>query len=327
MNGQDKADIVKGMGEAIASHKTMAPTEKISTIESVEKGVAESITDLEDKKLMTKGLVEGIYEGKANPEITSEKTKAVSRGIDKSTAIPEDKQALKDAANEAALDRETQNLTEGLKRQNLGEPKPRDDIYNKAQDVADALKNVITPVLDAHPEKREVSEEEVVKKTSSILNDISKLAIEKVNNFRAMLSPDGNLKTLEEKKAESTKKVDELVKEFGTKSSTEEQQSFIKANLIDDKTLSKEIRLQTINKLLQEQAQKRAEAIENPNVKTEDVRVVSGQSELKPISKDEPDKDNIKIMGALMNARDSIIQSENLNKSTPIKRESSFPPR
>lgn len=327
LNGQDKADIVKGMGEAIASHKTMAPTEKISTIESVEKGVAESITDLEDKKLMTKGLVEGIYEGKANPEITSEKTKAVSRGIDKSTAIPEDKQALKDAANEAALDRETQNLTEGLKRQNLGEPKPRDDIYNKAQDVADALKNVITPVLDAHPEKREVSEEEVVKKTSSILNDISKLAIEKVNNFRAMLSPDGNLKTLEEKKAESTKKVDELVKEFGTKSSTEEQQSFIKANLIDDKTLSKEIRLQTINKLLQEQAQKRAEAIENPNVKTEDVRVVSGQSELKPISKDEPDKDNIKIMGALMNARDSIIQSENLNKSTPIKRESSFPPR
>ena len=342
LNGQDKADIVKGMGEAIASHKTMAPTEKISAIESVEKGVTESITDLEDKKLMTKGLVEGIYESKANPEITSEMTKAVSRGIDKSTAIPEDKQPLKDAANEAALDRETQNLTEGLKGQNLEEPKPRDDIYNKAQDVADALKNVITPVLDAHPEKREVSEEEVVKKTSSILNDISKLAIEKVNNFRAMLSPDGNLKTLEEKKAESTKKVDELVKEFGTKSSTEEQQSFIKTNLIDDKTLSKEIRLQTIDKLLQEQAQKRAEAIENPNVKTEDVRVVSGQSELKPISKDEPDiekakmvvgrdkvniKDNIKIMGALMNARDSIIQSENLNKSTPIKRESSFPQR
>lgn len=342
LNGQDKADIVKGMGEAIASHKTMAPTEKISAIESVEKGVAESITDLEDKKLMTKGLVDGIYEGKANPEITSEMTKAVSRGIDKSTAIPEDKQALKDAASEAALDRETQNLTEGLKGQNLEEPKPRDDIYNKAQDVADALKNVITPVLDAHPEKREVSEGEVVKKTSSILNDISKLAIEKVNNFRAMLSPDGNLKTLEEKKAESTKKVDELVKKFGTKSSTEEQQSFIKANLIDDKTLSKEIRLQTIDKLLQEQAQKRAEAIENPNVKTKDVRVVSGQSELKPISKDEPDiekakmvvgrdkvniKDNIKIMGALMNARDSIIQSENLNKSTPIKRGSSFPPR
>ncbi|MCX4083938.1 Sca4 family spreading effector [Rickettsia hoogstraalii] len=339
LNGQDKADIVKGMEEAIASHKTMAPTEKISAIESVEKGVAESITDLEDKKLMTKGLVEGIYEGKANPEITSEMTKAVSRGIDKSTAIPEDKQALKDAASEVALDRETQNLTEGLKGQ---ESKPRDDIYNKAQDVTDALKNVITPVLDAHPEKREISEEEVVKKTSSILNDISKLAIEKVNNFRAMLSPDGNLKTLEEKKAESTKKVDELVKEFGTKSSTEEQQSFIKANLIDDKTLSKEVRLQTIDKLLQEQAQKRAEAIENPSVKTEDVRVVSGQSELKPISKDKPDiekakmvvgrdrvniKDNIKIMGALMNARDSIIQSENLNKLTPIKRESSFPPR
>ncbi len=37
-------------------------------------------------------------------------------------------------------------------------------------------------------------------------------------------------------------------------------------------------------------------------------------------------KGNIKIMGALMNARD-IIQSENLNKSTPIKRESSPPQR
>ncbi len=338
LNGQDKVDIVKGMGEAIASHKTMSPTEKISAIESVETGVAESITALEDKKLMTKGLVDGIYEDKANPEMT----KAVSRGVDKSTARPEDKQALKDAASEVALDRETQNFTKGLKEQNLEKPKPRDDIYNKAQDVAEALKNVITPVLDAHPEKREVSEEEVMKKTSSILNDISNLTIEKVNNFRAMLSPDSNLKTLEEKKAEATKKVDELVKEFGTKSSTEEQQSFIKANLTDDKTLSKEVRLQTIDKLLQEQAQKRAKAIENPNVKTEDVRVVSEQSELKPISNDEPGiektkmvvgrdrvniKDNIKIIGALMNARDSIIQSENLNKSIPIKKESSLPPR
>ncbi|MFP3011602.1 MAG: Sca4 family spreading effector [Rickettsia sp.] len=339
LSTEDKGTMLIAVGDKVNASE-LSNAEKQKLLGSVlKKGVAESITDLEDKKLMTKGLVDGIYEGKANPEITSEMTKAVSRGIDKSTAIPEDKQPLKDAASEAALDRETQNLTEGLKGQ---EPKPRDDIYNKAQDVADALKNVITPVLDAHPEKREVSEEEVVKKTSSILNDISKLAIEKVNNFRAMLSPDGNLKTLEEKKAESTKKVDELVKEFGTKSSTEEQQSFIKANLIDDKTLSKEVRLQAIDKLLQEQAQKRAEAIENPSVKTEDVRVVSGQSELKPISKDEPDiekakmvvgsdrvniKDNIKIMGALMNARDSIIQSENLNKSIPIKKESSFPPR
>lgn len=282
LEAKDKAEIVKGVGETIATHSdtSLSLPDKALIMASAEKGIAESKTDLPDRELMTKG-VDGIYESKANPEITSEMTKAVSRGIDKSTAIPEDKQPLKDAASEAALDRETQNLTEGLKGQNLEEPKPRDDI---AQDVADALKNVITPVLDAHPEKREVSEEEVVKKTSSILNDISKLAIEKVNNFRAMLSPDGNLKTLEEKKAESTKKVDELVKEFGTKSSTEEQQSFIKANLIDDKTLSKEIRLQTIDKLLQEQAQKRAEAIENPNVKTEDVRVVSGQSELKPIS-------------------------------------------
>ncbi|MCC8467740.1 MAG: Sca4 family spreading effector [Rickettsia endosymbiont of Eriopis connexa] len=342
LEAKDKAEIVKGVGETIATHSdtSLSLPDKALIMASAEKGITESKTDLPDRELMTKGLVEGIYEGKGGPEIT----KAVSSGIDNSNINDSEKEALKkakDAASEAALDRETQNLTEGLKGQNLEEPKTRDDIYNKAQEVADALKNVMTPVLDAHPEKREVSEEEVMKKTSSILNDISKLAIEKVNNLWAMLSPDGNLKPLEEKKAGSTKKVDEMVKEFGTKSSTEEQQNFIKANLIDDKNLSKEVRLQTIDKLLQEQAQKRAEAIANPSVKTEDVRVLSGKSELKPISKDEPDiekakmvvgrdrvniKDNIKIMGALMNARD-IIQSENLNKSTPIKRESSFPPR
>ncbi|EOB09865.1 HTH-type transcriptional regulator [Rickettsia prowazekii str. GvF12] len=37
-------------------------------------------------------------------------------------------------------------------------------------------------------------------------------------------------------------------------------------------------------------------------------------------------KDNIKIMSALINARDSI-QSENFNKSIHIKKESSFPQR
>ncbi|WP_121543058.1 Sca4 family spreading effector [Candidatus Rickettsia colombianensi] len=342
LEAKDKAEIVKGVGETIAtqSDTSLSLPDKALIMASAEKGIAESKTNLPDRELMTKGLVDGIYEGKGGPEIT----KAVSSGIDNSNINDSEKEALKkvkDAASEAALDRETQNLTEGLKGQNIEELKPRDDIYNKAQDVANSLKNVITPVVDAHPEKREVSKEEVVKKTSNILNDISKLAVEKVNNFRAMLSPDGNLKTLEEKRAKSTKKVDELVKEFGTKSSTEEQQSFIKANLIDDKTLSKEVRLQTIDKLLQEQAQKRADAVENRSVKTEDVRGVSGQSELKPISKDEPDiekakmvverdrvniKDNIKIIGALMNARDSI-PSENLNKSIPIKRESSPPQR
>ncbi|KDO02391.1 120 KDa surface antigen [Rickettsia tamurae subsp. buchneri] len=233
LEAKDKAEIVKGVGETIATHSdtSLSLPGKALIIASAEKGIAESKTDLPDKELMTKGLVDGIYEGKGGPEIT----KAVSSGIDNSNINNSEKEALKkakDAASEAVLDRETQNLTEGLKGQNIEEPKPRDDIYNKAQDVANALKNVITPVLDAHPEKREVSKEEVVKKTSNILNDISKLAVEKVNNFRAMLSPDGNLKILEEKRAESTKKVDELVKEFGTKSSTEEQQSFIKANLM-----------------------------------------------------------------------------------------------
>nr|WCB70160.1 surface cell antigen 4 [Rickettsia conorii subsp. raoultii]WCB70176.1 surface cell antigen 4 [Rickettsia conorii subsp. raoultii]WCB70179.1 surface cell antigen 4 [Rickettsia conorii subsp. raoultii]WCB70180.1 surface cell antigen 4 [Rickettsia conorii subsp. raoultii]WCB70181.1 surface cell antigen 4 [Rickettsia conorii subsp. raoultii] len=341
LEAQDKAEIVKGVGETVATHSdtSVSLPNKALIMASAEKGIAESKTNLPDRELMTKGLVDGIYEGKGGPEIT----KAVSSGIDNSNIKDSEKEALKkakDAASEAALDRETQNLTEGLKGQNIEEHKPRDDIYNKAREVI----NAVNPVIEALEKSKAPvvsAEERIVQETSSILNNISKLAVEKVNNFRAILSSNGNLKTLAEKKEESIKKVDELVKEFGTKSSTEEQQSFIKANLIDAKTLSKEVRLQTIDKLLQEQAQKRAEAIENPSVKTEDVRVVSGKSELKPISKDKPDtekakmvvgrdrvniKENIKIMEALMNARDSI-QSENLNKSTPIKRESSPPQR
>ncbi|MFV9897662.1 Sca4 family spreading effector [Rickettsia conorii] len=341
LEAQDKAEIVKGVGETVATHSdtSVSLPNKALIMASAEKGIAESKTNLPDRELMTKGLVDGIYEGKGGPEIT----KAVSSGIDNSNIKDSEKEALKkakDAASEAALDRETQNLTEGLKGQNIEEHKPRDDIYNKAQEVI----NAVNPVIEALEKSKEPvvsAEERIVQETSSILNNISKLAVEKVNNFRAILSSNGNLKTLAEKKEESIKKVDELVKEFGTKSSTEEQQSFIKANLIDAKTLSKEVRLQTIDKLLQEQAQKRAEAIENPSVKMEDVRVVSGKSELKPISKDKPDtekakmvvgrdrvniKENIKIMEALMNARDSI-QAENLNKSTPIKRESSPPQR
>ncbi|AFB23618.1 antigenic heat-stable 120 kDa protein [Rickettsia rickettsii str. Colombia] len=339
LEAQDKATIVKGVGETIATHSdtSLSLPNKALIMASAEKGIAESQTTLPDRELMTKGLVDGIYEGKGGPEIT----KAVSSGIDNSNINDSEKEALKkakDAASETALDRDTQNLTEGLKGQNIEEHKPHDDIYNKAREVI----NAVNPVIEALEKSKEPvvsAEARIVQETSSILNNISKLAVEKVNNFRAMLSPNGNLKTLEEKKEESIKKVDELVKAFGTKSSTAEQQSFIKTNLIDDKTLSKEVRLQTIDKLLQEQ--KRAEAIENPSVKTEDVRVVSGKSQLKPISKDNPDiekakmvvgrdrvniKGNIKIMGALMNARD-IIQSENLNKSTPIKRESSPPQR
>ncbi len=339
LEAQDKAAIVKGVGETIATHSDTSLSFKALIMASAEKGIAESKTNLPDRELMTKGLVDGIYEGKGGPEIT----KAVSSGIDNSNINDSEKEALKkakDAASEAALDRETQNLTEGLKGQNIEEHKPRDDIYNKAQEII----NAVNPVIEALEKSKEPvvsAEERIVQETSSILNNISKFTIEKVNNFRAILSPNGNLKTLEEKKEESIKKVDELVKAFGTKSSIEEQQSFIKANLIDDKTLSKEVRLQTIDKLLQEQVQKRAEAIENPSIKTEDVRVVSGKSKLKPISKDEPDiekakmvvgrdrvniKESIKIMGALMNARDSM-QSENLNKSTPIKRASSPPQR
>ncbi|CAK6516637.1 Sca4 family spreading effector [Rickettsia helvetica] len=330
LEAKDKAEIVKGVGKAIATHSdtSLSLPDKALIMASAEKGIAESKTDLPDRELMTKGLVEGVYESKTDPEITKEMPKAVSSGINNSNINGSEKEALKkakDTVSEAALDRETQNLNKDLQGQNIEEIQPHHDIYNKSQDMTDALKNVIDPVLEAH------SEEQMAKKTSSILNDISSYVERIKSTFRDPLD------IAKEKKKESIKKVDELVKEFGTKSSTEEQQSFIKANLIDDKTLSKEVRLQTIDKLLQEQEQKQAEAVENPSIKTEDVRVVSGQSELKPISKDEPDiekakmvverdrvniKDNIKIMGALMNARDSI-QLENLNKSTPIKRESS----
>ncbi|AAU03957.1 Sca4 family spreading effector [Rickettsia typhi] len=336
---KDKTEIVKGIGKIIATHSdTSLPLyDKGVIMESVAKGIVESKTDLRERELITEGLVNGIYEVKGDKAVVH----AISSVIANSNINQSEKEVLKksqDIVSERVLDKEIQNLDGELKEKNIEESKLRDDIYNKTQDVANELN--IKTFLDDNHGKREVSEE-VPKNTSSLLNDISQRTIEKVNNLRAMLSQDANLKTFEEKKDESTKKVDELVKAFDNKSSTEEQQNFIKSHLIDNKTLSREVRLQIIDNLLKAQAQKRAETIENLSAKTEDVRVVSGKSELEPISKDEPYiqkakmvverdrvgiKDNIKIMGALINARDSI-QSENLNKSTHIKKESSVPQR
>ncbi|AGJ01853.1 Sca4 family spreading effector [Rickettsia prowazekii] len=338
---KDKTEIVKGIGKTIVTHSdTSLPLhDKVVIMGSVAKGIVESKNDLLDRELIIAGLVDGIYEAKGDNAVVH----AISSMIANSNINQSEKEALKrsqDVVSEKVLDKEIQNLDRELKAQNINESKLHDDIYNKTQDVANALKNVITTVLDDNSGQRGVSEE-APKKVSSLLNDISKRTIEKINNLRAMLSQDGNLKTFEEKKDEATKKVDELVKAFDNKSSTEEQQNFIKSNLIDNKTLSREIRLQIIDNLLKAQAQKRAETIENLSAKTEDVRVISGKSELKPISQDEPYiqkakmvverdrvdiKDNIKIMSALINARDSI-QSENFNKSIHIKKESSFPQR
>ncbi|WP_347938811.1 Sca4 family spreading effector [Rickettsia oklahomensis] len=241
LDTKDKADIVKGVGKAIISHSNTCLADKVTIMELAEKGIAEGKTDLPVRDLMTKGLVEGVYESKADPEITSEMIKAVSNGIDKSTA--EDKQILKDAVSGAVLDRETQNLNKDLS-QSVEQTKPRDD-FNKVQDVAD--------ILTFHPEKLKVSEEKVVTKTSSILSDISKLAVEKVNNLRVMLSPNANLNTIKETRAESEQNISKIVNDYkaidekyklqyeqqqGSYNSTkelEEKKSFIENLKLDDK--------------------------------------------------------------------------------------------
>ena len=267
LDAKDKADIVQGVGETITSHSNTFLTDKVTIMDFAEKGIAEGKTDLPVRELMTKGLVEGVYESKADPEITSAITKAVSNGIDNSTSVLEDKPALKDAAREAVLDRETQNLNKDLS-QTVEQTKPRDDIYNKAQDVAD--------VLVAHPDKYAVSEEEVVQKTSSILSDISKLAVEKVNNFRAMLSPNGNLNTLEAKRAKSEQEISKIVNAYkaidekykvqyeqqqGSYNNTkelEEKKSFIENLKLEDKA-----KIKLISTLIQNEAQNKKKGTVN----------------------------------------------------------------
>lgn len=202
---------------------------------------------------MTKGLVEGVYESKADPEITSAITKAVSNGIDNSTSVLEDKPALKDAALEAVLDRETQNLNKDLS-QTVEQTKPRDDIYNKYA----------------------VSEEEVVQKTSSILSDISKLAVEKVNNFRAMLSPNGNLNTLEAKRAKSEQEISKIVNAYkaidekykvqyeqqqGSYNNTKELEE--KKLFIENLKLEDKVKIKLISTLIQNEAQNKKKGTVN----------------------------------------------------------------
>ncbi|KJV92036.1 Sca4 family spreading effector [Rickettsia bellii] len=348
---KDKVGIIEVVGEAIASHKDMSIPEKATIASFAEDGIIKSTAELKDKELMTKGLIDGIHKGIGNesPEITQGVVKSI-----KANAVPEEKSTLENIANEAILEREMQNLTQGLKGQDLEQDKPEKDIVKAARETMEALGNLNKaaepgfekgPVDDTSKQSKEqtekpiVSEEEkVVQETSSRLNDISQFISKKVNNLRSLLDERRNLKTNEEKKAESEKQAKDLTEKFNEKSSTKDQLDFIQANLIDNKDLSKDARLKAIDNLLQEQVEKRGAAVSGQSQdKTEDVRTLSGKSELKPVSRDEPDierakmvvgKDNVAIMAKLTDAK-SAIQLENPTisnvKAPNNKKGQSFP--
>lgn len=352
---KDKVGIIEVVGEAIASHKDMSIPEKATIASFAEDGIVKSTAELKDKELMTKGLIDGIHKGIGNesPEITQGVVKSI-----KANAVPEEKSTLE---NIAILEREAQNLTQGLKGQDLEQDKPEKDIVKAARETMEALGNLNKaaepgfekgPVDDTSKRSKEqtekpiVSEEEkVVQETSSKLNDISQFISKKVNNLRSLLDERGNLKTNEEKKAESEKQAKDLTEKFNEKSSTKDQLDFIQANLIDNKDLSKDARLKAIDNLLQEQVEKRGAAVSGQSQdKTEDVRTLSGKSELKPVSRDEPDierakmvvgkdkvniKDNVAIMTKLTEAKNAIHSENptisNVKAPNGTKKGQSFP--
>lgn len=355
---KDKVGIIEVVGEAIASHKDMSIPEKATIASFAEDGIVKSTAELKDKELMTKGLIDGIHKGIGNesPEITQGVVKSI-----KANAVPEERSALENIANEAILEREMQNLTQGLKGQDLEQDKPEKDIVKAARETMEALGNLNKaaepgfekgPVDDTSKQSKEqtekpiVSEEEkVVQETSSKLNDISQFISKKVNNLRSLLDERGNLKTNEEKKAESEKQAKDLTEKFNEKYSTKDQLDFIQANLIDNKDLSKDARLKAIDNLLQEQVEKRGAAVSGQSQdKTEDVRTLSGKSELKPVSRDEPDierakmvvgkdkvniKDNVAIMTKLTEAKNAIHSENptisNVKAPNGTKKGQSFP--
>lgn len=355
---KDKVGIIEVVGEAIASHKDMSIPEKAIVASFAEDGIVKSTAELKDKELMTKGLIDGIHKGIGNesPEITQGVVKSI-----KANAVPEERSALENIANEAILEREMQNLTQGLKGQDLEQDKPEKDIVKAARETMEAFGNLNKaaepgfekgPVDDTSKQSKEqtekpiVSEEEkVVQETSSRLNDISQFISKKVNNLRSLLDERGNLKTNEEKKAESEKQAKDLTEKFNEKSSTKDQLDFIQANLIDNKDLSKDARLKAIDNLLQEQVEKRGAAVSGQSQdKTEDVRTLSGKSELKPVSRDEPDierakmvvgkdkvniKDNVAIMTKLTEAKNAIHSENptvsNIKAPNGTKKGQSFP--
>lgn len=369
---KDKVGMIEVVGEAIASHKTMSVPDKATIALFAEDGIVKSTAELKDKELMTKVLIDRIHKGIGNqgPEVESEIIQGVVKSI-KANAVPKEKSTLENIANsainEAILERETQNLTQGLKGQNLEQDKSpidhqtKENLIKAARETMEALgklneaaklgfaKRAVDDTLKQSKEQTEkpiISEQEkVVQETSSRLNDISQFISKKVNNLRHLLDKHGNLKTNEEKKAESEKQAQDFTGKFNEISSTEDKLKFIQNNLIDNKDLSKDVRLKAIDNLLQEQVKKREAAVSGQfQDKTENVRTLSGKSELKPVSKDEPDierakmvmgkdkvniKDNVAIMAKLTDAK-SAIQSEsptvyNIKAPNGTKKGQSFP--
>jgi len=246
LNGTDKEDIARGVSETIAGNDMMLP-DKALIMESAEKGIAESTVSLEDKKQMTAGLVKGVYNSTVELDGKSALAQSVASGIDKSTATPEEKNALKDtaqetknAALEAVLDKETQNLSQDLQGQNLNKDlsqnleQAKPDLHGAAKEVTDALKGVVGPATKAleqttesvakesvAKESVESEKEKVVKETSNILNDVSNFisnkdtsVIDKASSLRNILQSSGGFKTAEEKKAESEQQINNLVENY-----------------------------------------------------------------------------------------------------------------
>jgi hypothetical protein len=214
---KDKVGIIEVVGEAIASHKDMSIPDKAIVASFAEDGIVKSTAELKDKELMTKGLIDGIHKGIGNesPEITQGVVKSI-----KANAVPEERSTLENIANEAILEREMQNLTQGLKGQDLEQDKPEKDIVKAARETMEALGN-LNKAAEPGFEKGPVDDTFISKK---------------VNNLRSLFDKRGNLNT------------------------NKDQLDFIQANLIDNKDLSKDARSQD---------------------KTEDVRTLSGKSELK----------------------------------------------
>ncbi|HJD56303.1 MAG TPA: Sca4 family spreading effector [Rickettsia endosymbiont of Pyrocoelia pectoralis] len=216
LDAKDRAKIVESIGETIATHKTMPSAERATVTAFAEQGIAGSATGLEEKKQMTAELVNGVYDGKESPAVTSELGQAVVQGVNQSAATPEEKNIFAATAQEAMLERETQSLTQDLQGQDLNKDLSQNleqtklDLYGAAKNVTDALKDVVDPAIKA----LETKEEQVVRETSGILNNVSQFVINKAESIRKAFSSSNDFKTAEEKRAESEQRIKELVEGY-----------------------------------------------------------------------------------------------------------------
>lgn len=196
LEGPEKAEIVKGMGEAIANNDNIGLPGKVTIIKLAEKGIAESAAPIEQQKQMTAGIVDGIYASKLVQASKFDMTNAVLDSIDQNS---KDKDVLKNAANEAILEKETQNLSQNL------ETKP--DLYGAAKETMNALGSLASQIPEP---ATNLSEEEIAIKTSKILNNFPPSVIKKVDGMKSAFESSGGFKKPEEKKAESKQQTNEL---------------------------------------------------------------------------------------------------------------------